>query len=144
MSTQRFCTFETAGHYFGIAAEAVQEIMPIYHVTRVPRSHPAVRGLMNLRGRVVTVIDLGAELGRATPSTSKSAFGIVLERDHDGAVGLQVDAIGDVVEVEDDLFEPPLDSLGAASALVRGAYRLPDRLLLVLDHARAAQLAETT
>jgi purine-binding chemotaxis protein CheW len=138
MTSRLFCTFEAAGHLLGVEAAAVQEIVSVLQVTRVPLTHPCVRGLMNLRGRLVTVLDLAGELGGAT---SRGRYGVVLRDDSMGAIALQVDAIGDVVEVPEDAYEPPLE-LGepGAGALVNGAYRLPDRLLLVLDPPRAVRL----
>jgi purine-binding chemotaxis protein CheW len=66
----------------------------------------------------------------------------VVVRSDDGAVSLLVDEIGDVVEISDDVFEPPPETLrGVARELIKGVYKLPDRLLLVLDTERTLNLS---
>src|SRR5262245_37201472 len=102
-------------------------------MTRVPLAHPVVRGLINLRGQIVTAIDLRRRLDFPDPPADQLPVNVVVNTD-DGAVSLLVDDIGDVLQVSEELFEPPPETLrGLARKLIRGAYKLNDRLLLLLD-----------
>src|SRR5262245_46354614 len=98
-------------------------------MTRVPLAHPVVRGLMNLRGQIVTALDLRRRLELPERPDDESPVNVVVQAD-DGAVSLLVDEIGDVLEASDDQFERPPETLrGVARELIRGTYKLPDRLL---------------
>src|SRR5262249_7466310 len=101
-------------------------------MTRVPLAPPAVRGLINLRGQIVTAIDLRRRLEFNDRQAGQLPVNVVVQTD-DGAVSLLVDEIGDVLEVAEELFEPPPETLkGMARQLIRGAYKLNDRRLLLL------------
>jgi purine-binding chemotaxis protein CheW len=131
--THQYCTFYLAGHYFGLDVLKVQEIIRSQQMTRVPLASPVVRGLINLRGQIVTALDLRRRLGLEDRSAEREPVNVVVHTD-DGAVSLLVDDIGDVLEVPEDLFERPPETLqGTARELIRGAYKLQDRLLLILD-----------
>ena len=111
----------------------VQEVIRAQAMTRVPLAPMAVTGLINLRGQIVTAIDLRRRLGLADRPVGVEAMNVVVRTD-DGAVSLLVDEIGDVLEVTADAFEPPPETLDpTARGLIRGVYKLADRLLLVLE-----------
>ena len=134
MADQRqYCTFYAAGHYFGLDVLKVQEIIRFQEMTRVPLASPVVRGLINLRGQIVTAIDLRRRLDLKDRTDDQLPLNVLVHTD-DGAVSLLVDEIGDVLEVDEGLFETPPETLrGPAREVVRGAYKLEDRLLLLLD-----------
>jgi purine-binding chemotaxis protein CheW len=139
----QYCTFLLDGHYFGIDVLKVQEIIRFQPMTRVPLAPSVVRGLINLRGQIVTGIDLRRRLGMKDRPAEQLPVNVVVKAD-DHAVSLLVDEIGDVVTVADKQFERPPETLrGRARELVRGAYKLPERLLLILDTERAADIAAT-
>ena len=97
----------------------------------------AVAGLINLRGQVVTAIELRERLGRPSRPEGTDAVVIVV-RLHGEAVSLLVDAIADVVDVDPADFEAPPDTLaGQARDLIRGAFKLDGQLLLALDVHKA-------
>jgi purine-binding chemotaxis protein CheW len=140
MPDQQFCTFIVAGQAFGLDVQRVQEIIRSQEMTRVPLAHPVVRGLINLRGQIVTAIDLRRRLELPDRPEDDPPVNVVVQTD-DGALSLLVDEIGDVLELPDDAFEdPPATLNGPARDLIRGAYKLPDRLLLILDPERAVSL----
>jgi purine-binding chemotaxis protein CheW len=93
--------------------------------------------LINLRGQIVTAIDLRCWLGMQLREPDELPMNVIV-RDGSNAVSLLVDRIGDVIEVDDDLFESPPSTVRASvRGLIQGAYKLTDRLLLLLDTSRA-------
>lgn len=134
MAGQRqLCTFFLETRFFGIEVEKVQEVIRYQLVTPVPLAPDVVRGLINLRGQIVTAIDLRRLLQVGDRSDERLPINIVIQT-RQGIFSLLVDRIGDVLEVEEDCFEHPPDTLeGIARELIRGAYKLQGRLLLVLN-----------
>ncbi|WP_246080274.1 chemotaxis protein CheW [Modestobacter altitudinis] len=136
-ATSQLATFWLDGDLFGVEVEHVQEVLRSQSMTRVPLAPPAVAGLINLRGQVVTAIELRERLGRKPRPEGQEAVVIVV-RLHGEAVSLLVDSIADVVDVDVRDFEAPPDTLdGAGRELIRGAYKLSGQLLLALDVNRA-------
>ena len=132
----QFCTFFVRGLFLGLEVTCIQEVIRYQPLTVVPLTSPVIAGLMNLRGQIVTAIDLRHRLGLAPRDPGVRPINVVV-RASDGPVSLLVDEIGDVIEVEEAAFERPPDTLaGEARGLIRGAYKLKGRLLLVLDAAR--------
>ncbi len=133
----QLATFRLDGDLYGVEVEHVQEVLKSQGLTRVPLAPPAVAGLINLRGPVVTAIELRERLGRPPRPAGHDAVVIVV-RLHGEAVSLLVDSIADVVDIDAADFEAPPDTLdGQARELIRGAYKLDGRLLLALDVHRA-------
>jgi len=136
----QYCTFYLRELYFGLDVLKVQEIIRYQPMTSVPLAHPVVRGLINLRGQIVTALDLRRRLDLPPRPDDQFPVNIVVQTD-DGAVSLLVDEIGDVLTVSERDFEGPPETLrGTPRELIRGAYKLPDRLLLILDTERAVSL----
>lgn len=137
---RQLCTFHVGDLFLGIDVQQVQEVFRYQKMTRVPLAPSAVRGLINLRGQIVTAIDLRTRLGLPERPHGQLPMNVVVRGD-DGAVTLLVDEIGDVQEVNADDFERPPETLrGPIRELIVGAYKMTDRLLLVLDTAHALQL----
>ena len=133
----QYCTFTLGELHFGIETHQVQEVLRSTELTRVPLAPPSIRGLMNLRGQIVTVIDLAERLGLARLGAAPSSVHVVVMADG-AAVSLLVDAVGDVVEVTQAGFEYPPDTLEDwLRELIVGVHKLEDRLLLVLEIGRA-------
>lgn len=141
MPDQQFCTFFVDGHYCGLDVLKVQEVIRYQDMTRVPLARPVVRGLINLRGQIVTAIDLRRRLDLTDRPDDQLPVNVVVHTD-DGAVSLLVDEIGDVLDVSEEDFERPPETLqGTVRELIRGAYKLDGRLLLILDVERAVNLS---
>ena len=129
---QQLCTFFVAGRTFGAEVSAMREVLAAQPLTRVPLAARQIRGLINLRGQIVTAIDLRERLGFPAADSQK-AMNVIVEGE-DGLVSLLVDEIGDVVVVSADDVEPPPDTIGeTARQLIRCVYKLEGRLLLLLD-----------
>jgi purine-binding chemotaxis protein CheW len=135
--TRQFCTFFLEDQFFGVPVQQVQEVIRYQEMTRVPLVPPVIRGLINLRGQIVMALDLRRRFAMADRPESELPMNVVVRTD-DGAVSFLVDEIGDVLEVDEENFESPPETIqGAARELVKGVYKLEDRLLLVLDTERA-------
>ncbi len=129
----QFCTFYLEGLFFGIEVHKVQEVLRHQSMTRVPTVDPVIGGLINLRGQIVTALDLRRRLGLPERTASESPMNVVV-RGEDGAVSLLVDEIGDVVEVEGETFESPPDTLAAEGRrFIVGVHKLKGQLLHVLN-----------
>ncbi len=137
MANSQFCTFYLDGLLFGVEIQGVQEVIRHLPMTQVPLAPRVVSGLINLRGQIVTAVDLRRCLGMADRATGHLPMNVVV-RTADGPVSLLVDDIGDVIEVSEDSYEPPPQNMSAQQKeMVRGVYKLDGRLLLVLDTERS-------
>lgn len=133
MTEQLYCTFHVGGQFYGVPVEDVREVIMNQARTRVPLAPPAVLGMMNIRGRIVSAIDMRTVL--RLPETGRPEEPVNLIVRHLGEeVGLVVDRIGDVLEIDAAMREPPPDTLGQIErGFIEGVFQLEDRLLLVLD-----------
>lgn len=144
---QQFCTFFLNGIYFGIDLQDVQEIIRAGAVTRVPLAPLDICGLINLRGKIVTVIDLQRRLAMnetqlqspAAIANEQLSYNVVVQT-KDEMVSLQVDDIGDVLELTADSFESPPATLKGMRELLKGAYKLQNGFLLILDTEKVLEV----
>jgi purine-binding chemotaxis protein CheW len=138
--SKQFCTFYLGDLFFGVEVENVQEVFRYQDMTNVPLAPSAVRGLINLRGQIITAIDLRSRLGMEDWAEGKLPMNVVVRTD-EGVVSLLVDEIADVMEVPEDNFERPPDTIDEVTReLVRGVYKLQDKLLLVLNTERTVHV----
>jgi purine-binding chemotaxis protein CheW len=141
-NSELFCTFFLDGHFFGVPVQQVQEVIRYQEMTRVPLVPRVVSGLINLRGQIVTAIDLRRRLAMSERRADQLPMNVVVRTD-DGALSLLVDEIGDVIEVEEKTFEQPPETLkGIAREMIRGVHKLPERLLLLLNTERVVNVAD--
>jgi purine-binding chemotaxis protein CheW len=138
--SNQFATFFVNGLFFGVEVLKVQEVIRYQEMTPVPLAPSMVQGLINLRGQIVTAIDLRRRLEMPPLAEGQLPMNVVV-RSEDGAVSLLVDAIGDVVETQEEAYERPPETLsGVARDLIKGVYKLKERLLLILDTERTMSL----
>jgi purine-binding chemotaxis protein CheW len=138
---KQFSSFFVDGLFFGIEVAKVQEVMGAVYTTPVPLAPPAVRGLINLRGQIVTSIDLRCCLLLSERPAGKVPVHLILYTD-DGCTSLLVDDVGEVLEVDETTFELPPETLqGRPRELIRGAYKLDNGLMHVLDVERTLNFA---
>jgi len=140
--TSQFCTFYLDKLLFGVELKGVQEVIRSLEMTKVPLAPTVVSGLINLRGQIVTAVDLRRRL-ELEPSPPGALPMNVVVRSDDGSVSLLVDEIGDVVEVEETTFEPPPETLrGSVRNMILGVHKLNGRLMHVLDIEKACQMVD--
>lgn len=138
-------TFVVGKYLFGVDVSLVQEVVRLQSITPVPLAAPEIAGLINLRGEVLTAIDLRVRLGMqrtAADGPKKDPVNVVIRVD-DEPVSLLVDEIGGVLEVSQVPFEQTPSTVDERIRdMLLGAYTLPDRLLLALNAQRVLALTE--
>lgn len=140
MSVLRFATFSVADMFCGIDVTQVQEVLKFQEMTPVPLAPGVIQGLINLRGQIVTAVDLRRRFHLAERASGEKPMNMVLRSDG-GAVSLLVDEIGDVVEVdEDDRETAPSTMDPLHREVVEAVFKLDGKLLLALDTAKLLQL----
>jgi purine-binding chemotaxis protein CheW len=128
-----FVTVTVAKQLFGIPVLTVQDILGPQRITRIPLAPAEVAGALNLRGRIVTAIDVRSRLHLAARAPGDEGMAVVVEHDQE-LYSLLVDSVGDVLSLSEAKFEPnpsTLDSLWREVSL--GIYRLKSELMMVLD-----------
>ncbi|HSV32346.1 MAG TPA: chemotaxis protein CheW [Atribacteraceae bacterium] len=139
---QQLVAFQLGEETYGIDIARVQEIIRLQQITEVPGAPDFVEGVINLRGRVIPVIDLRKRFALAKREDRKSARIIVVEV-HPHTVGMIVDAVDEVLRITEDQIEPPSPLIASIEAeYIRGVGKLPDRLLVLLDLGKVLKKEE--
>ncbi|HEX5100508.1 MAG TPA: chemotaxis protein CheW [Polyangiaceae bacterium] len=134
--TRQICSFVLGDLVFGVEVMKVQEVLRSQAMTRVPLASNMVRGLINLRGKIVTAVDVRARFGLQPLAADREPMNVVLSTG-DGVVSLLVDEIGDVLTLDESDFErPPATLPPVFRDVVVGVYKLERSLLLMLDVER--------
>ena len=132
-ATEGFVTVMTAGQLFGLHLERVRDVFVPQGLSPVPLSPPEVAGLMNLRGRIVTAIDLRRRLGLPPREEIMPTVAVGIE-DRGELYGLVADEVGDVLWLDPANYEVKPANLDARwTQVCAGVHRLDDELLVVLD-----------
>ena len=141
---KQFCTFYLDKYCFGIDVLEIQEVFRYQEMTMVPLAPEDISGLINLRGQIITAINLRLRLGMQPRPADRVPMNVVV-RTQDEVVSLWVDQIGDVMEVSEEFYEKAPETIqGAMKELITGVYKLKDRLLLILDTKRVVQFEAIT
>jgi purine-binding chemotaxis protein CheW len=137
ITASQICTFYIDKQMYGVNAHVVQEVIRYQEMTDVPLAPDSVLGLINLRGQIVIAIDLRKRLGLPNRPEGKLPMNVLIKSD-DAAISLLVDQIGDVQNFDEENFEAAPETLqGVSRQLIRGAYKMNDQILLLLDTERA-------
>lgn len=140
--TSQFCTFYLDGLLFGVELNCVQEVIRSLEMTQVPLAPRVISGLINLRGQIVSAVDLRRQLDMDPRPADSAAMNVVVRSD-DGPVSLLVDEIGDVVEVDETTFEPAPETLqSSVRSMILGVHKLNLQLMHVLDTRMACQTGD--
>ena len=139
--TEEFVTFTIAGQLFGIPVLQIQDVLSSYQITPIPLAPPEIKGSLNLRGRVVTAVDVRLRLGLSARPREAESMSIVAENEGE-LYSLMVDSVGEVLALSQSAYERNLPTLDAKfRAFSDGIYRLDKELLVVLDVNRLLQRA---
>ncbi len=131
--TEEFVTFTIAGQLFGIPVLQIQDVLSSYQITPIPLAPPEIKGSLNLRGRVVTAVDVRLRLGLSARPKEAESMSIVAENEGE-LYSLMVDSVGEVLALSQSAYERNLPTLDAKfRAFSDGIYRLDKQLLVVLD-----------
>src|ERR1017187_5008247 len=137
----QFSTFFVADLFFGVDVLRVQEVLRFQQMTRVPQAPEVIEGLINLRGQIVTAIDMRRRLRLPPRAGDQTPMNMVVRTEVCGDSFLAHE-IDDVLDVDPATYERPPETLDpAARELIRGVYKLKDRLLLFLEAERTVDLA---
>jgi len=132
-TSQQYCTFHINGLFYGISVLEVQEVILEQRTTHVPLARDVLKGLINLRGQIVTALDLRCMLNPENLKLSAEVHNVVVFSE-DGAISLIVDQIGDVLELDEARFEnPPANLAPEVTKVISNVCKLQDELILILD-----------
>jgi purine-binding chemotaxis protein CheW len=135
-STEHLATFLLAGEEYGVDVRLVQEIIRVTEITPVPRAPEFIKGVINLRGRIIPVVDLKRKLSLGDVEASRLAR-IVVVKMKDRLIGLLVDGASQVLKVPLSTIEPaPEEVVEIDAHYIRGVAKLPDRLVILMDLQR--------
>jgi purine-binding chemotaxis protein CheW len=138
-----FVTVEIGRQLFGIPIDQVHDVFKPQQITRVPLASPGIAGVLNLRGRIVTVIDCRARLGLPPREKDDNMMAVGVEHG-DQSYGLLIDDVGEVLGFDHDSFEPNPANLDPHwRSISKGVYRLKGRLLVVPDIAAILNMRES-
>ena len=138
---KEYVTAIIGGQLFGLPIVRVQDVFITERLTRVPLAPPEIAGVLNLRGRIVTLIDLRRRfgLGEREPGATAMAIGVESRGE---SYGLLIDSVGEVLKLDEGMREPNPINLDARLARVSaGIYRLDGQLLIVADVDRVLDIA---
>jgi purine-binding chemotaxis protein CheW len=139
-SAHQFCTFYLDHLLFGVDSQKIQEVVTYRDLRPVPLAPPVVSGLMNLRGQVVVALELRRQLELPERPAEMTPICLVV-RSASGTVCLLADEVGNVVDVEDETFEPSPETLSARlRSVILGVHKLEHQLMHVLDTDQACEI----
>ncbi len=128
----QFLAFELNGQEFAIEVLQVQEIRNYSRVTPIPNTPPSVKGVMNLRGAVIPIVDLRRKFD--LPETEPNQFTVIIVVNvSDKVMGLVVDTVSDVLDITSDAIEPAPDLGGVDTSFLTGLAKSGERLVALLD-----------
>lgn len=128
-----FLTITIANQIFGIPVLQVQDVLGDQKVTKIPLAPPEVAGALNLRGRIVTAINVRKKLGLEEDNNFNHQMSVVVELDHE-LYSLVIDEVGDVLSFDNENYEPTPATMDPLwRSISQGIYRMENRLLVVLD-----------
>lgn len=150
----QFVTCRIGEQLFGVDITLVREINNVLEITAIPRERDYIRGLINLRGQIVTILDMRVRLGMESRGHSEDTHNIIIKgrgelntvcreslrasmKDISDPAGLLVDGIGDVVDAEEHELEPAPANIDAAHAgMLMGVVKKENALIAILDVAK--------
>ncbi len=137
MDTTQYLTFKLGGEVFAINIDIVREVLDFTTVTKVPQTPDFMRGVINLRGNVVPVMDMRLKFGLSQTEKTVNTCVIITEIEMDGektVVGAMADSVQEVLDLEPDQIEPP-PRIGAKlnTEILRGMGKHGEKFIMILD-----------
>ena len=143
-NVNEYVTAMIGGQLFGLPIRSVQDVFLPERITRVPLAQPEIAGVLNLRGRIVTLIDMRRRLGLEARTDEAPCMAVGVEMRGE-SYGLLIDSVGEVLKLDDAAREPDPINLDPRLARVSaGIHRLDGQLLMVVDVERVLDLGTTT
>lgn len=143
---QQYLTFMLRGETYALPILGVKEIIEYHHVTTVPMMPAFIRGVINLRGAVVPVVDLAARFGRPSTANTKRTCIIIVETSNDGDaqdIGVVVDQVNAALEIApDDIEPPPAFGANIRTEFISGMGKVANRFVIILNANRLLSLEE--
>jgi purine-binding chemotaxis protein CheW len=144
--SQQYLTFTVTGESFGITISSIKEIIEYRAPTAVPMMPGYMRGILNLRGRVVPVIDLAVRFGRSRVEATRRTCIVILEvheQDEEHDIGVVVDTVSAVVEIADTDVEPtPSFGANVRSEFISGMGKIGEKFVILLDIRKVLSVEE--
>jgi len=129
----QYVSFLVEHQLLGVPVNVVQEVLNPQSIAPTPRAKPEIAGLLNLRGQIVTAVDLRKRLRLAPRNDGQPSMNVVV-RNLEESYSLLVDEVGDVINVSTETMQPPPQTLDAHwKSLISGVFRLEDRLFIILN-----------
>jgi purine-binding chemotaxis protein CheW len=143
-AVQKYLTFTLADETYGLDILRVQEIIGMMPVTRVPQTPEFVRGVINLRGRVIPVVDLRSKFGTEAVDTERTCIVVVqVSGKTSSTMGVVVDEVSEVADIADGQIESTPDfGAGIETDFVRGVGKVADRVVMLLDIDRVLSASD--
>lgn len=138
--TEQFLTAYVNGHYLGLPIRHIQDIIGPHQITRIPLAKSAIAGILNLRGRIVTAVDVKERFGESTDQGIAQSMGIIVEN-RDELFSLLVDQVEDVMTIDHADIEkapPTLNPVWLDACL--GVYQLKDKIMIIIDPEKILDL----
>lgn len=143
---QQYLTFMLGGEIFAIGILRIKEIIEYGQLTEVPRMPEFIRGVINLRGSVVPVIDLGARFGKQPSNISRRTCVVIIEIEHEGeqqVVGVMVDAVNEVLDIPPEQVEPaPNFGANIRADFIQGMGKVEGKFVIILNVNHVLSLDE--
>jgi purine-binding chemotaxis protein CheW len=140
--SNQLLTFSVAGQLFGVPVLQVNDVLKSQKVTCTPLASPSIAGIMNLRGRIVTAVDMRHCLGQPERGADETNMSVVVDQDGE-LFSLIIDSVGDVLTLTEDTYEQtPVTLAPAWRGVALGIHKLQGKILVILDIKRLLELAE--
>jgi len=141
---QQLVVFDLGSEHFGVDIGAVDGIIKMQEITRVPKAPRFVEGVTNLRGSILPVVDLRRRLNLDMIENTDETRIVVVNMEH-AKIGMIVDAVSEVLTVQDDIIEPPPSMVATVdTTFITGIAKVDSRLVILLDLSKVLSLEEKT
>lgn len=132
----KFLTFLLGQEVYGLPIKKAREIIGMLDITHIPKTEGYIKGVINLRGKIIPILDLRVKFGMEAKDYTERTCIIVIEIDaseHHRLVGIAVDSVSEVINISKNDIEPPQDDAQIEGDFLTGIGKLKDRIILILD-----------